>query len=231
MTSIPIFLEIHSKFPHVTISFLKDNPRTRAGSQRTPIFTRFPSAVGGHPFVECSSVFPSPFPAVSRDGRGDRGNGPSSGTRLSLLRPPGLNHERPVLFPSQPSSALDPKPPHSAIHPLTYPDPVACGPPPPHPDGAATPRARLTVIALVHAPSVCRQPAYQLCRSAHVTKFLLLLLSLFTCLETWSVVYSFTFSTSLRVFDFRHRPTPSITLHQELVSRKIAAAAYVRARA
>lgn len=42
----------------------------------------------------------------------------------------------------------------------------------------ARPRARLTAITLVHAPSVCRQPAYQSCRSAHVTKFLLLLLSL-----------------------------------------------------
>lgn len=106
--------------------------------------------------------------------------------RASRFSPPRLHRERPVLFPS---SALDPKPPHSAIHPLTYPDPVARGPPPPHPRGAATPRARLTVIALVHAPSVCRQPAYQSCRSAHVTKFLLLLPSLFTCLETWSVVF------------------------------------------
>lgn len=129
--------------------------------------------------------------------------------------------------------------PHAAIHPLTYPDPVARGPPPPHPRGAAIPpipRARLTVRALVHAPSVCRQPAYQSCRSAHVTKFLLLL-SLFTCLETWSVVCSFSFSTSLRVFDLRHRPTPSITFSRPGALALVeeiavaAAAAYVRARA
>jgi len=145
---------------------------------------------------------------VSRGRRGDRRWSLSRHAPLASLSP---SSRTPVLFPSHPSSALDPKSPHSAIHPLTYPDPVARGPPPPHPRGAATPRARLIVIALVHAvhaPSVCRQPAYQSCRSAHVTKFLLLLLSLFTCLETWSVVCSLSFSTSLRVFNFRHRLTP-----------------------
>lgn len=72
-TRIPMFLEIRSKFPHVTTSFLEDNRRTRA---ETPIHAPLSSRVflrySGHPFVECSSVFPSPFPAGSRDGRGDR---------------------------------------------------------------------------------------------------------------------------------------------------------------
>lgn len=156
--------------------------------------------MSGHPLVDGSSVFPSPFPAVSRDGRGDR--------RWSLFRHAPLASPSPwsesrttCSLPLAPIVGARSKGPHTlpASHPLTYPDPVARGPPPPHPRGAATPRARLTVIVLVHAPSVCRQPAYQSCRSAHVTKFLLLLPSLFTCLETWSVVCSFSFTTTLRV--------------------------------
>lgn len=228
-----MFLEIYSKFSHVETSFLENNPRTRAETPTHPYLCALPFAI-----VVIPSSNAAPFSrhlfrrwVATEEGTAD---GPSSGTRLPRLCPPRLTHERPVLFPSRPSSALDPKPPHSATHPLTYPDPVARGPPPPHPRGAATPRARLTVIVLVHAPSVCRQPAYQSCRSAHVTKFLLLLLSLFTCLETWSMVCSFSFS--LRVFDFRHHPTPPslITFSRPgaLVLEEIAvAAAYVRARA
>lgn len=173
---------------------------------------------------------------------------PSSESRANATCPPPL-----VPIASQ---ALDPKPPPclsfsllSVIHPLTYPDPVArraAGHPTPlHPRGAARrPRALPSHRhhARVHARSVCRQPAYQSCRSAHVTKFLLLLLpiTIFTCLDTWPVVCSFSFRLYIYIrcafiiFDTAPELRPYCSsgalalLVEEII---IAAVAHVRARA
>lgn len=151
--------------------------------RRTPIPRMFPLRNGGHPFADCSSAFPSPFPAASRDGRGNRRCGPPPDARFSPLRPliriasdlfssPRSHRRRSIQSPPSLfflSSTHSPTPTQwPAGHPT----------PPSRRGDPARPRARLTAITLVHAPSVCRQPAYQSCRSAHVTKFLLLLLSL-----------------------------------------------------
>lgn len=193
-------------------SFLMDNPRTRAETPTHPYHHAFPLATA---VIPSSNAAPFSRHLFRRWVAAEEGfaDGLSPGTRLSLLRLPRLNRERTRSLPLAPIVGARSKvplprlPPHSAIHPLTYPDPVARGPPPPHPRGTATPRARLTVIALVHAPSVCRQPAYQSCRSAHVTKFLLLLSSLFTCLETWSVVCSFSFTDFVARISFLSTPS------------------------
>lgn len=153
--------------------------------RRTPILACFP--FGGHPFAKCNSAFPSPFPAASREGEGE-GEGTADvvplQTHASRLSVPSSESRATCSLPLVPIAGARSKAPPSlfflsSTHSPTPTQWPAGHPTPPSRRGdPARPRARLTAITLVHAPSVCRQPAYQSCRSAHVTKFLLLLLSL-----------------------------------------------------
>jgi len=118
---------------------------------RTPTFARFPSQRQSSLLIVRNCVFLSLFPvASSRDIKrafDDFPLPPPGSACLSLLNPLiGIASSlSSLLFPSQ---ALDQNSP-SAIHPLTYPDPVARGSP--HPRGAATPRSRLVIVVFVQS--------------------------------------------------------------------------------
>lgn len=206
--------------------------------RRTPIFARFPSQ-------RQSSLrrVQLRFSVAFSGGESQREREPPIPlqTHASRLSVPSSESRATCPLPLVPIAGARSKAPLSSslCHPPTHlPRPSGPRATPLHPRGAATPRTRLTAIMLVHAPSVCRQPAYQSCRSAHVTKFLLLLLSLsllaltlgrwcvhsrFDCIHCAFFIFD-TAPLELRPYAFRS----SRALVEEII---IAAAARVRARA
>lgn len=132
-------------------------------------------------------------------------------THTSRLSVPSSESRATCPLPLVPISGARFKAPllSSLCHPPTHlPRPSGPRATPLHPRGAATPRARL---ARHHARSrsvslsaTCVPVVSQRSRN----KILIIItITLFTCLDTWPVVCSFSFRLyTLRVFHFRHRP-------------------------